>query len=205
MRGLGHERFALVGHDRGGRCSYRLALDHPGTLARLAVLDITPTFDYWRRLDRRFGLSIYHWMFLAQPYPLPETLIGAAPDFFLEHKMSTWGRDGHVRLFDPVAFESYRSNVRDPERLHAMCEDYRAGASVDVDHDIVDREARKRIAVPLLVLWGTGGAAPTGDTPVETWREWADDVRGVPIDSGHYLPEENPRQVLDALIPFLKG
>lgn len=205
MRHLGHERFALAGHDRGGRCSYRLALDHPAALSRLAVLDITPTFDYWQRLDRRFGLSIYHWLFLAQPAPLPETLIGAAPDFFIEHKMMAWSRDGKDAGFDPVAFESYRRNVREPERLHAMCEDYRAGAGVDVDHDIVDREAGRRIKVPLLVLWGTGGVAPTGDTPVETWREWADDVRGVPIDSGHYLPEENPRQVLDALIPFLRA
>lgn len=205
MRRLGFDRFSLVGHDRGGRVSYRLALDRPEILDRVAVLDILPTFEYWQRMDRNFGLKIYHWLFLAQPYPLPERLIGAEPDFYLERKMSSWGKAGDLSAFDPRAIADYRENFRNPARLHAMCEDYRAGAAVDYDHDAVDRQAGKRIAAPLLVLWGSGGVAPAARSPLETWRGWADDVRGEAVDSGHYLPEENPADTLAALLPFLLG
>lgn len=205
MRRLGHKHFSLVGHDRGGRVAYRLALDAPSLVERVAMLDILPTYEYWQKLDRRFGLSIYHWMFLAQPFPLPETLIDGAPDFFLETKLAAWGKTRDLSFFDAAAFAAYRRQIRDPARVHAMCEDYRAGAGIDYEQDAADREAGKRIEVPALVLWGAGGLTPTGETPLHVWQRWASNVRGMGIDSGHYLPEENPPDTLAALIPFLKG
>jgi len=135
MEALGHVHFALAGHDRGGRVAYRLALDHPGRLARLAVLDILPTYDYWARMDRLTALKIYHWSFLAQPFPLPETLIGGNPDFFLKQKMASQTKSKNLDAIDPRALEHYLAAFRDPSRLHAMCEDYRAGAYADFVSD----------------------------------------------------------------------
>src|SRR5579872_1849649 len=141
MEQLGHVHFALAGHDRGGRVAYRLALDHPGRLSRLAVLDILPTYDYWARLDRLYALKIYHWTFLAQPHPLPETLIGGNPDFFLRFKMASQTKSKNLDAIDPRALEHYLAAFRDPSRVHAMCEDYRAGAYADFEIDKADRDA----------------------------------------------------------------
>jgi haloacetate dehalogenase len=205
MKLLGHDRFSIVGHDRGGRVAYRLAFDRPDIVDRLAVLDILPTWNYWQRLDRREGLRIYHWMFLAQPHPLPETLIGGASDAFLEQTLTNWTAARTLNAFDAIALSRYRAQLRDPERRRALCDDYRAGAGPDVDHDEADRTAGRRIMAPLLVLWGSAGIARGSASPLTVWKDWAIDVRGEAIDSGHFLPEENPSATLAALLPFLRG
>src|SRR5262245_20995757 len=206
MEALGFVRFGLVGHDRGGRVAYRLALDHPQRVDKLAVLDILPTYDYWQRLDRRYGLAIYHWLFLAQPEPLPERLIAGAPTFCLDHTLASWTKGKDLSAFDRRALAHYRAAFADPTRIHAMCEDYRAGAYADFDHDAADRAASKRIAAPVLALWGGGGvAAAAANTPLDTWRQWANDVRGAPIDAGHFLAEENPAATVAALADFFIG
>ncbi|WP_322517879.1 alpha/beta hydrolase [Rhodopseudomonas palustris] len=202
MERLGHVHFALAGHDRGGRVSYRLALDHPGRLKKLAVLDILPTYEYWMRMDRAYALKIYHWSFLAQPAPLPETLIGASSDFYLKNKLASWAKTKDLSCFDPRAMEHYLAPFRDPMRLHAMCEDYRAGAHADFAHDKADVEAGRKIPVPMLALWGDAGIAQSAATPLDTWKNWADDVRGGPVDSGHFLTEEAPEQTAQALLEF---
>jgi haloacetate dehalogenase len=202
MEQLGHARFALAGHDRGGRVSYRLALDHPGRLSRLAVLDILPTYDYWQKMDRLYALKIYHWAFLAQPYPLPETLIGGHPDFYLRQKMASQTKSKDLSAIDPRALEHYLTAFRDPSRVHAMCEDYRAGATADFEHDRADRDAGNRITIPMLALWGDGGIARAAATPLDTWQTWATDVSGMPIDAGHFLCEEAAAATAKALKDF---
>jgi len=206
---LGFETFALAGHDRGGRVGYRLALDHPQRLSRLAVLDIVPTHAMWHDLTVNRAMRVYHWLFLAQPEPLPETLIGAAPDFYLDHTIGSWTKDRSLAAFDPAALDHYRRLFRDPARLHATCEDYRAGQTFDLAADEVDMAAGRRIACPVLALWGNAGIP--GDTdgkgnetgPLTIWRKWADRVDGTAIDAGHFICEENPDATLAALLPFL--
>ena len=202
MEKLGHARFALAGHDRGGRVAYRLALDHPGRLSRLAVLDILPTFNYWERMNRLYALKIYHWTFLAQPFPLPETLIGGNPDFFLRFKMASQTKSKTLDAIDPRALEHYLAAFRDPARVHAMCEDYRAGAYADFEIDKTDRDAAKRITIPMLALWGDAGIARAAATPLDAWKNWATNVSGMPVDSGHFLTEENPDATARALKEF---
>jgi len=202
MEQLGHVHFALAGHDRGGRVSYRLALDHPGRLSKLAVLDILPTYDYWERLNRLSALKIYHWAFLAQPYPLPETLIGGHPDFFLRQKIASQTKSKTLDAIDPRALEHYLAPFRDPSRIHAMCEDYRAGAYADYEIDKADLDAGKKITIPMLALWGDAGVASAATTPLDTWRKWATKVEGAPVDSGHFLPEENPEVTAKLLRQF---
>jgi haloacetate dehalogenase len=209
MESLGHARFALVGHDRGARVGYRLALDHPGRLSRLAVLDIVPTYDMWAGMDAGLAMRVYHWLFLAQPSPLPETLIGAAGVHYLEHTLASWTRTKDLSAFDPGALAHYRAFYTVPERLHATCEDYRAGAGIDRRLDTAAKEAGRRIDVPTLVLWGSAGI-PAGDEsadveagPLRAWKGWCTSVSGNAIESGHFLPEENPDATLAALLPFL--
>lgn len=202
MRVLGHVRFDLAGHDRGGRVAYRLAMDHPERVQRLAILDILPTSEYWAKMDRAFALKIYHWAFLAQPYPFPETMIAAAPAHFLETTLASWTMARSLDSFAADAMAEYRRNFADPARLKAMCDDYRAGASVDVEHDLADRAAGRKIAAPTLVLWGAGGIAANASTPLDVWHDWADDVRGEAVESGHFMPEENPAATADALKRF---
>ncbi|HWL31201.1 MAG TPA: alpha/beta hydrolase [Xanthobacteraceae bacterium] len=203
MSRLGYVHFAAVGHDRGGRVAYRLAFDHPGRLSRLAVLDILPTYDYWARMDRAYALKIYHWAFLAQPEPLPETLIGNAPDFYLKQVMASWTATGTLDAFDPRAMAHYLTAFRDPLRIHAACEDYRAGAYADFEHDKADREAGKKITVPLLALWGEVAIASAAAPPLEAWKAWASTVSGAPVRSGHFLAEENPGDTGAELTQFL--
>jgi haloacetate dehalogenase len=207
MEALGHVHFALAGHDRGGRVAYRLALDHPGRLSQLAVLDILPTYEYWARMDRLYALKIYHWSFLAQPFPLPETLIGGNPDFFLKQKMASQTKSKNLDAIDPRALEHYLTAFRDPSRLHAMCEDYRAGAYADFEIDKADRDVARKITIPTLALWGDAGIARAAATPLEAspfeiWQAWATKVSGAPIDSGHFLTEENPDATARALREF---
>lgn len=203
MDKLGHAHFALAGHDRGGRVAYRLALDHPGRLSRLAVLDILPTYDYWSRMDRAYALKIYHWPFLAQPEPLPETLIGGNPEFYLKHVMASWTAARSLDAFDPRALIHYLTAFRDPLRIHASCEDYRAGAYADYEHDKADREAGNRITTPMLALWGGAAIAAAAAPPLAAWQQWATDVTGVAIESGHFMAEENPEATAAALLKFL--
>lgn len=205
MERLGHAQFALAGHDRGGRVAYRLALDHPGRLSRLAVLDILPTYDYWARMDRAAALKIYHWAFLAQPEPMPEKLIGGDPDFYFRQTLASWTAARSLDAFDPRALQHYLTALRDPLRIHAACEDYRAGAYADLAHDTADREAGKKITAPLLALWGDTGVAGAAAPPLDAWKTWAADVAGRPIPGGHFMAEENPDATAAALMSFFVG
>jgi haloacetate dehalogenase len=193
MRELGFERFCVAGHDRGGRCAYRMALDHPERVLKLAVLNIIPTAEAFRRADMAFGLGFWHWFFLAQPYDLPERLLGADPDAYYYRAAEDF--------FAPEALEAYRRAVRDPETIHAMCEDYRAGATLDFEHDEADR-GRRRIACPVLVLWGGRDQLEEWYDVLGIWREWAEDVRGRALDAGHFLPEEAPDETYAELRAF---
>ncbi len=203
MEQLGHIRFNLVGHDRGGRVACRLALDHPERLDRLALIDIIPTAARWQALDAAEALKAYHWAFLAQPEPLPETLIGAAAHFFIDYTLASWTAAKDLSAFDPRALDHYRAALNEPSRIHAACEDYRAGATLDRAADEADQAAGKKITVPALVLWGGRGLGGADRSTLDIWREWAHNVQGQPIAGGHFLPEENPQATLEALLAFL--
>jgi haloacetate dehalogenase len=201
MERLGFARFRLAGHDRGGRVAYRLALDNPGRLEQLAVLDIVPTYTMWHNLDRTLAFKIWHWTFLALPTPFPETMIGRDPVGFLDWKMASWTKAKDLSAFDPRALAHYRAFFSDPLRIHATCEDYRAGRTTDLACDEADRAAGSKITCPLLAIWGSAGI-PRENSPLDVWREWAADVRGFAIDSGHFLCEENPQATAKALRDF---
>jgi haloacetate dehalogenase len=195
MHALGFDRFAVCGHDRGARLGYRLALDHPARVTRLAVLDIVPTGEVLLRADREFGLGYYHWFFLAQPAPLPERLIAADPDAY-------YGWQRAAKLFDAEALDEYRRFATDAETIHAMCEDYRAGATLDYAHDLADRNRRRRIGCPVLALWGARWHLEDWYDVLAIWRDWAQDVSGRALDCGHYLAEERPEETLTELRAF---
>jgi haloacetate dehalogenase len=203
MEAQGHVRFRLAGHDRGGRVSYRLALDHPGRIERLALLDIVPTWTMWHRLDARLADRAWHWMFLAQPAPLPETMIGKDPLFFFDWRAARGTKAKTLAAFDPRALAHYHAFFQDPLRIHATCEDYRAGHTSDLAHDEADRAAGRKIACPTLAIWGGAGGIPAEtEDPLTSWREWARDLHGFALDSGHYLAEEAPEATASALIDF---
>lgn len=203
MEKLGHARFYLAGHDRGGRVSYRLALDNPGRLIKLAVLDIIPTYEMWNRMDHMMAIKVWHWPFLAQKFPMPEMLLDKAPIEYLDYKMASWTKAKNLSAFDPRALAHYRAFFSDPLRIHATCEDYRAGATTDLGHDEVDHAARNKISAPLLALWGSAGI-PSESTPLNVWKDWAKEVSGKPIDSGHFVAEENPDATAAALLEFFR-
>jgi len=198
MAALGFERFAVAGHDRGGRVTHRMALDHAERLSRAAVLDIAPTHKVFATTDKAMATAYYHWFFLIQPNGLPEHLIGKDPEHYLRHKLGHWGRDAGA--FTPEAVEEYVRAFSDPATIHASCEDYRAAASIDLEHDEADMATK--IAAPLLVLWGAKGFVAKAYDVLEVWRERAADVRGEPIDCGHFLPEEKPDETYAALRAF---
>jgi haloacetate dehalogenase len=193
MRHLGFETFHVAGHDRGGRVGYRMALDHPERVRKLAVLDIVPTGEVYRRADMSFGMGYWHWFFLPQPAPFPERVIGCDPDAFYFR--------GDRALFHPEALTAYLHAVHDPATIHAMCEDYRAGATFDFALDEAER-GRRRIACPLLALWGARGALPAWYDVLAVWRDWADDVQGRALECGHYLAEEAPDETFTELLQF---
>ena len=201
MQTLGFPRFAVAGHDRGGRVAYRMALDHPERVTHLAVLDIIPTLEMAELTDRDLALAAYHWFFLAQPYPLPERLIGGDPDFYLQWTVARWlGRPGGL---DPAALAEYRRCFRKPSVIRAACEDYRAGLWLDVEHDRTDRAAGRRIGCPVLVLWAAQGTDGKAWDPLAIWRRWGERVTGQPIAAGHFLMEEAPEATGAALLAFL--
>ena len=204
MMALGHERFAVAGHDRGARVAYRMALDHPEAVTHLAVLDILPTLEVWQRITADAAIAAYHWSFLAQPYPLPETLIATDPAYYVVHTLESWTAAKNLECFGFDALSAYKSALDDPMRIHAVCEDYRAGARIDRELDADDLKAGKTIACPTLVLWGSSYVGKGGASPLDIWRPWCREVSGAEIPSGHFLAEENPEATLAALLPFLR-
>lgn len=204
MERLGHDRFHVVGHDRGARVAYRLALDHPERVLSLAALDIVPTGTLWRTFSVARAMTFYHWLFLAQPAPLPERLIGHDPAGFLDMTMAGWTKAKDLSAFHPAALEDYRACFSEPARVHATCEDYRAGAGIDRRHDEATLTNGKRIAARTLVLWGASFGAAEGVGPLDAWAEWAPKLSGKAIDAGHFLAEENPEATLAELVPFLR-
>ena len=201
---LGFARFSVAGHDRGGRVAYRMALDHPGRIDRLAVLDILPTAAVWDRADARFALGYWPWSILAQPEPLPERILAAATDAVVDDALGGWGSPSTA--FPPNVRAAYMDALRDPAHVHAICEEYRAAATLDREHDKADCASGRRIACPVLVLWSAHGPLGTWYAeeggPVALWRAWSDDVRGHPIDAGHFFPEEAPKQTARVLGRF---
>ncbi|MGQ0466407.1 MAG: alpha/beta fold hydrolase [Sporichthyaceae bacterium] len=201
MDALGFDRFAVVGHDRGGRVGHRLALDHRDRVERLAVLDIVPTLEVFRTTDEALARVYYHWFFLAQPAPMPETLIGGDPEYYLRFCLDAWTADPDC--YEPDAMADYVRAWSDPATVHAACEDYRAGASIDLEHDEADLDAP--LECPVLVLWGAKGFVGKRYDPLASWRARARDVRGFAVDSAHFLPEEVPGETYERLRDFLAG
>jgi haloacetate dehalogenase len=199
MAALGHHRFHVVGHDRGARVAHRMARDHGKRVRSLAVLDISPTLTMYRRTDQDFATAYYHWFFLIQKAPLPETLLAKQVPHYIIGRI---GRGpGGIRVFDKNALKEYIRAFRDPRCIHATCEDYRAAASIDLVHDRND--LRRKIKMPVLVLWGRKGVIEAMFKPLQDWRAVASDVRGRAPDCGHFLPEERPEDVLRELRGFL--
>ena len=199
METLGFGSFAVVGHDRGGRVAHRMALDHPDRVTRLALLDIIPTREVFARTDKALATSYYHWYFFIQPYDLPETLIGADPTYYLRKKLGGWGTA--LETFAPEALAEYE-RCFDEHTIHATCEDYRAAASIDLEHDEADA-GRNRIECPLLLLWGATGIMGKLYDVEEVWLPYARAVRGKAIDAGHFLAEERPEETARELLSFL--
>jgi haloacetate dehalogenase len=204
MERLGFPHFSVAGHDRGGRVAYRMALDHPDRVERLAVLDVLPTETVWDLADARFSLAYWPWSLLAQPEPLPERILAAVPEAIVDDALGGWGSPSAV--FPPEVRVAYVHSLRDPRHAHAICEEYRAAATIDREHDRADRTSGRRIVRPLLVLWSAHGALENWYVmeggPIALWRAWGDDVRGRALNAGHFFPEEAPEQTAEALNCF---
>jgi haloacetate dehalogenase len=202
MQALGFERFAVVGHDRGARVGYRLALDHPERVTALVSLTVIPTLEMWQRTTKAFAMGAYHWFLFAQPFDLPERLLGADPGYFFDWTLRKMAK--YPERLDPGAIAAYRAAFLRPEVRHAMMNDYRAGATFDEDHDSADLGSGRRLRCPVCVTW-EAGRYETGETPVDIWRRWADAVSGESIDAGHLQAEEAPDEVLAILRRFLSA
>ena len=201
MEGLGHDRFAVVGHDRGARVGYRLALDHPNRVKAYASLAVVPTLDVMAGVDLGFAMKNFHWFFLAQEADIPERMLAADPDAYIARALNgmTGGRD----FIGEAALAAYRTAFRDPAVRHAICEDYRAAVTEDLAFDRADREAKRKLSCPVMVLWPEADWATDGPTPVDVWRRWADRVDGKATAGGHLQAEDAPDEILAALVPFL--
>ena len=204
MRSLGHDRFFLAGHDRGGRVAHRMALDHPDCVARLCVIDIAPTLDMYEATDMRFARAYYHWFHLIQPAPLPERMIGGDARFYLHTKLGGWGSRG-IGFIEPEALAEYERCFCRPEAIHAACEDYRASAGIDLEHDQTSRVTGQKIGCDLLVLWGQHGVVQALFDPVALWRaQCAGTVTGQMLPAGHFIPEQLPDATAAALLQFMR-
>ena len=201
MQALGHPRFAVLAHDRGARVAHRLAADHADAVQRLVLLDIAPTLAMYEQTNEAFARAYWHWFFLIQPAPLPERLIEADPAAYLRDVMGR--RSAGLSPFDPRAWTAYEHALRQPGAAHGLCEDYRAAAGIDLEHDRSDRAQGLRLAMPLLALWGEQGVVHRCFKPVDEWRRVADDVRGGTLPCGHYIAEEAPQALLAQALPFL--
>lgn len=201
MDHFGHAQVHLAGHDRGGRVGYRLALDHPGRVAKLAVIDILPTAAMWHLIEAEGSTVAQHWKNLSQPAPLPENEIKARANGTLDY-LALWSGGRDLKAFDPRAVQHYRAFAQDPTRISAMCADYRAGATLDRAADEADLRAGRTITAPVLALWGTSGIPAASADPLAHWRPYAPHVTGHAIAGGHFLPEENPDAVTAALLAF---
>ncbi len=198
MESLGYKSFFAAGHDRGARVTHRMALDYPERVEAACVMDIAPTHTMFKQADKAFATGYYHWFFLIQPDGLPEKMIGCDPGYYLREKLRRWSAPG--ARFDEEAVREYVRCFSDTASIHASCEDYRAAATIDLLHDEEDFD--KKIACPLLVLWGAKGFINRTYDVIETWREKAVDARGYTLDCGHFLPEEKPDEVSDGLTKF---
>ena len=201
MHILGHERFAVVGHDRGGRVAYRMALDFPDQIAALVSVTVVPTLEMWEGASKAFGMGAWHWFMMAQPEPLPERLMSGDPRYLLDRTLEKMA--GGLERLHPQALADYRASFDDPDVRHAMCEDYRAGAAADETDDLADRAAGRRIAAPVLVMWEAGRRYGGGREPLDIWHDWADDVEGEALEGGHLLPETAAGQVQERILAFL--
>lgn len=199
MQSLGFERFQVAGHDRGARVAFRMALDAPHAVTRLAALDIVPTYELLSDVTMGWALESYHWFFMAQKAPFPEKLIGADLDYYIDYKLNKKGVG--LSIFDPRAFAEYK-RCTTHEQIHAVCEDYRATVTIDHGLDADDRAAGRKIGCPVLVLWGSNSHVGRHLKPLESWRHWADDLRGEAIETGHYPAEQRPDLVLAAFDAF---
>ncbi len=205
MDQLGHETAHVLGHDRGARVAYRLALDHPDRVSKLGIIEIVPTGDFWSRWDAQLALKAYHWTFLAQAAPMPETMIAADPRAYLDWTLKAWTLNKSLEIFTSDALASYRAQMSDPARAHAMCADYRAGATFDRVLDEADRKAGRMITCPVKFLYAeTGFPAQTGD-PEGLWRDWAPDLQSESCQSGHFVMEENPDAVRNCFEGFFNA
>ncbi|GFE66302.1 alpha/beta fold hydrolase [Litoreibacter roseus] len=202
---LGYEGAAVLGHDRGARVAYRMALDHPERVHKLGIIEIVPTGDFWADWSADLAMKAYHWTFLAQDAPLPERMIGADPVAYIDWTLESWTLDKSLAVFSPDALASYRLQAQDPEHLHGMCADYRAGATFDRALDEADKAAGRQITCPVRFLYAEGGfPAQTGD-PAAVWRSWAADLTTRSCVSGHFAMEENPQAVLDCFTEFFEA
>jgi haloacetate dehalogenase len=202
MRSLGHERFGLAGHDRGGRVAHRLALDHPAAVTKLCLIDIAPTLDMYEATDQRFATAYYHWFHLIQPAPLPERMIGGDARFYLHWTLGGWGAAGLAHI-EPDALAEYERCFCRPEAIHAACEDYRAAAGIDLEHDRASRAAGERIVCDTHVIWGERGVVARLFDPLACWSErCAGRVTGAAVPAGHFIPEERPAETAEALAAF---
>ncbi len=202
MRQLGHERFSVLAHDRGARVAHRLAADHPRAVQRLVLLDIAPTLAMYEQTSEAFARAYWHWFFLIQPAPLPERLIEADPAAYLRDVMGR--RSAGLAPFDPRALAEYQRCLALPGAAHGLCEDYRAAAGIDLQHEREDRAAGRKLQMPLLALWGQQGAVHQCFEPLVEWQRVATDVRGLALPCGHYIAEEAPEALLAQALPFLR-
>lgn len=201
MQSLGFATFRVLAHDRGARVAHRLALDHPQAVERLALLDIAPTLAMYEQTSDTFARAYWHWFFLIQPAPLPERLIEADPAAYVRDVMGK--RSAGLAPFDPRALAEYQRCLALPGAAHGICEDYRAAATIDLEHDRVDRDGGNRLALPLMVLWGEQGVVGRCFDPLAEWQRVANDVRGGALPCGHYIAEEAPDMLLERVLPFL--
>ena len=200
MASMGYTTFSVMGHDRGARVAYRMALDHPETIRRVVIIEIIPTSDMWEAFNAEMAMKAYHWSLLAQPFPLPEMLITGDPK-----TLRSWAKGHRLDAFNSRSLESYQEQIRDPARVHAMCEDYRAGAWIDRRLDLSDKTRGAKITAPLLFVWSKlGFPAATGD-PLRLWKAWTQNLSGAEVDCGHFMPEESPDALLAAAVPFLNA